>query len=59
MIRSCVVPLDTYGFCFSKAVPAAAITDLLRVQPWAHLHDKAVVWGVEGVFPVSALMSLS
>ena len=53
------MPLDTYGFCFSKAVPAAAITDLLRVQPWAHLHDKAVVWGVEGVFPDSALMSLS
>jgi len=47
------------GFYFSKAVPAAAITDLLRVQPWAHPHDKALVWGVEGVFPDSALMTLS
>jgi len=47
------------GFYFSKAVPAAAITDLLRAQPWTHPHDKEVVWGVEGVFPDSALMPLS
>jgi EAL domain-containing protein (putative c-di-GMP-specific phosphodiesterase class I) len=47
------------GFYFSKAVPAAAITDLLRVQPWANPHDEAVVWGIEGVFPDSALVPLS
>lgn len=46
------------GFYFSKAVPAAAITDLLRDQPWANPNDKTVVWGVEGVFPDSTLMPL-
>jgi diguanylate cyclase (GGDEF)-like protein len=44
------------GFYFSKAVPAAAIADLLREKPWVHSDDKALVWGVEGVFPDSALM---
>ena len=46
------------GFYFSKAVPPAAIADLLRTQPWAHPNDNAVVWGVEGVFLDSALMPL-
>jgi diguanylate cyclase (GGDEF)-like protein len=44
------------GFYFSKAVPPAAITDLLRAQPWANADDKEVVWGVEGEFPDSAVL---
>ncbi len=46
------------GFYFSKAVPAAAIADLLRVQPWVNLNDGAQVWGVEGVFPDSTPMPI-
>jgi len=44
------------GFYFSKAVPPAAITDLLRAQPWANPHSDAAVWGAEGVFADSALL---
>ena len=47
------------GFYLSKAVPAASITDLMRAQPWAHQNHKAVVWGMEGVFPDSAVMPLA
>jgi len=46
------------GFYYSKAVPPAAITDLLRAQPWAHPGDGTPTWGVEGVFPDSAPMPL-
>ena len=46
------------GFYFSKAVPHAAIADLLRAQPWANPDDGAAIWGVEGVFPDSAPMPL-
>ena len=46
------------GFYFSKAVPPAAIADLLRAQPWANPNDSGPTWGVEGVFPDSAPMPL-
>ncbi len=45
------------GFYFSKAIPAAAITDLMRAQPWAQRDDGAAGWGAEGVFD-TALMPL-
>ena len=44
------------GFYFSKAVPAAAIADLMRTQPWAKPGDKTVVWGAEGVFDSALIM---
>jgi len=47
------------GFYFSKAVSAAAITDLLSAQPWDHPQDDSVVWGVEGEFPGTAPMPLN
>ena len=47
------------GFYFSKAVSPAAITDLLSAQPWDHLQDDSVVWGVEGVFAATAPMPFS
>ena len=46
------------GFYFSKAVPPAAITDLLRAQPWINPGDSAATWGIEGAFPDSAPMPL-
>jgi EAL domain-containing protein (putative c-di-GMP-specific phosphodiesterase class I) len=46
------------GFYFSKAVPPAAITDLMRTQPWANPGQSAAVWGAEGVFD-SALAPLA
>ena len=46
------------GFYFSKAVPPAAIADLLRAQPWANPDGSTATWGVEGVFPDSAPMPL-
>jgi diguanylate cyclase (GGDEF)-like protein len=46
------------GFYFSKAVPAAAIADLMRTQPWANPGDGARAWGAEGIFD-SAIMQLA
>ena len=46
------------GFYFSKAVPPAAIADILRAQPWADPGESAATWGVEGVFADSAPMPL-
>ncbi len=46
------------GFYFSKAVPPAAITELLQAQPWTSPGDGTPTWGVEGLFPDSVPMPL-
>jgi diguanylate cyclase (GGDEF)-like protein len=46
------------GFYFSKAVPASAITDLLKEQPWMNPDVKAMAWGTEVPFRDSAAMPL-
>ena len=47
---------ECQGFYFSKAVPSAAIAELLRTKPWAGPPDQAADWGVAREYPDSAFM---
>ena len=47
---------ECQGFYFSKAVPSAAIAELLRTKPWAGPPDQAAEWGVTREYPDSAFM---
>ncbi len=50
---------ELQGFFFSRAIPAAAISDLLRAQPWADPDDNEMAWGIDTVSSDSAPMPIA
>lgn len=50
---------ECQGYYFSKAVPPAAVAELLRTKPWASPHEPAADWGVGREYPDSAFMLVS